>query len=106
MDVLHQLYFVTSKHVRRYHELVGALKARAPEAYAIAQRYGDDIVISHCGESQPRIHNVGFIATCTTSFAKGVALNALEEFPRDRLRLLQVLRELNSLGDVGDPQRG
>jgi hypothetical protein len=95
VDVLCQLYLATAEHVRRFHELLGRLEAEAPEEYAIAQHYGDDIVISQCGESQPRIHNVGLIPMCSSSYTKGVALHQLEDFPRDRLRLLQALRQLN-----------
>lgn len=93
VDVLHQLYFATREHVWRFHGLLEALK---PEDYAVAQHYGDDVVISHCGASRPRTHNVGLIPLCPTSFAKDVALHQLDEFPRGRLRLQQALRDVEA----------
>lgn len=94
VDVLHQLYLATADQVQRYHEILAILEERAPEEREIANHLGDDIIISHCGDGPPRIHDVGIIPCCPSSHKKGIALNQLKEFPEIRRRFYRTVREL------------
>jgi hypothetical protein len=94
VDVLHQLYLTSHDHVRRYQEILVALKERSPKLLEIASRFGDDVVISHCGAGAARIHNVGLITTCASWAKKGVALHQLDDFLKDRLLLFRAIKEL------------
>lgn len=102
VDILHQLYLATADHVRRYHEILATLERDAPAARAVANHFGDDVIISHCGDGAPRIHNVGFIPRCSTSHRKGIALNQLDEFSADRGTLYRTLREIVAGARVTD----
>jgi hypothetical protein len=94
VDILHQLYLATGDHVRRYHEILATLERDAPDARAIADHFGDDVIISNCGNGAPRIHNVGFVPRCASSHRRGIALNQLDEFTVDRGTLHRKLREV------------
>ncbi len=94
VDVLHQLYFVTDRHVNRFHEVLAKLADHAPEVRALLNRIGDDIIMSHCGAGPARIHDVGRIPICPTSHAKGIAVNQRDDFLVDRALIFETVRDL------------
>lgn len=98
VDVLHQLYAVTSRHVIRQKRLLEDVRAMSDHAYDISQRFGDDVVISYCGDGSPRVHDLGPVATCPTSHADGIALNQLDGFFRDRRLLLDTILDSQARG--------
>jgi hypothetical protein len=80
VDVLHQVYAVTDRHVRRYFYLRDAIAARNVVYRHIIDTVADDIVISHAGHGRPIISDVGHIPECSSRIAPGVALVAEDDF--------------------------
>ena len=91
VDVLHQLYAVTNRHVQKQRELLGQIRARMERAGTTASRFGDDIVISHCGAGRARIHDLGFVPVCPTSHVDEIALSRLDCFSEERRILTDVI---------------
>ena len=81
VDVLHEVYAVTTAHVETYFEYFNKLKAQHglssdiffSSGDTVMLAVGDDILISHGGVGRPRIHNFGALLCCPTALAKDVA---------------------------------
>ncbi|RKZ83517.1 MAG: hypothetical protein DRR19_19010 [Candidatus Parabeggiatoa sp. nov. 1] len=94
VDVLHQLYFVTKEHVNRYFKYVDKIKASNCVVGNEIEPVGDDIVISHTGLNQAKIHDVGFPLTCPTQYAKGIAVRSEENFDQRRREIFSEVKKI------------
>jgi hypothetical protein len=100
VDIINQAYAFTSSHVRRFFDLTSAL-GFGPTHRAWQSSTWDDIVISHSGESQPRVCDVGAFTECPTSAEPGIATWQESGFLPFRVSLLQRVRALQPFS----PQR-
>ncbi len=100
VDVLHQLYAVTNRHVRRQSELLSQIHARSKQAGTTASRIGDDIVISRCGPGRARIHNVGYVPVCQTSHYDDIAISRMDCFQEDRQHLVETIHYILGESDL------
>jgi hypothetical protein len=65
VDVLNRTYLFTAAHRDRFFVLLEELYGRDPQRKPL--RYGDDIVLSHCGSRPPMVHDVGRVLYCPSS---------------------------------------
>lgn len=93
VDILYQAYAVTLAHVKTYFHLKESIRATSPSVDDYLKTIGDDILISHCGEERPQIHEVGDILRCPTSYTPGIAVFREEGFYRRRQEIFRGLRQ-------------
>lgn len=94
VDVLNRAYAFTAAHVRRYAgtlERLGYVTRDQKEALP----FGSDIVLSHCGDGRPRIHDAGRLLSCPTAALPGVARFKEPGFDTFRTELLARVRALS-----------
>ncbi len=93
VDIIHQAYAFTPRHVRRFFDLATALRL-GPAHEAWQSTTWDDIVISHSGLSKPRVADVGAFTECPTGAEAGVAAWRADGFVPFRMALFHRLRAL------------
>jgi hypothetical protein len=89
VDVIHQIYAVTNKHVNMFFKLMERIRENNPSVHSLLDPTGDDIVISHTGLDKPKIHDVGFVYECPTWCADGIATCKEEDFIELRKKMLK-----------------
>lgn len=87
VDALYNLYAVTRAHLHRYEALAHELETTYGIPHADIEYVADDVLISHAGTGQPRIHDAGFILRCRTGNAPGVATFKEQDFDARRRRV-------------------
>lgn len=100
VDVIHNLYAVTGEQVKRYFEIREFLLNKEPELVPYVDRYVDDVVISHSGQTRPMLNNIGFLQECETHGAEGVACKADKDFLQRRDRVYRALAEIRQQRDA------
>lgn len=100
VHVLHQIYFVTREHVKNYFKYLEQIKRNNPVVGEYVNplevdSVGDDIVISHTGSSQAKIHDVGFILTCLTQYSEGIAIKSEKDFGKKRIPILKEVKKVS-----------
>ena len=101
VDVLHEVYAVTTDHVKNYFEYSNKLKAHQglssdmfySSGDSVTLADADDILISQGGMDRPRIHNFGGLLACPTAHEIGVAVWKKEDFTDKRLKILEAIKE-------------
>lgn len=94
VDVLNRVYAFTAAHVRRYAETLERLGYETRERKETLP-FGSDIVLSHCGEGRPRIHDAGRLLSCPTAALAGIARFKEPGFDDFRAELLTRVRALS-----------
>lgn len=91
VDVLHQGYAVTAQHIERMLEISAELDASACKSMA----HNDDILISLSGLRNAKIHNLGFVMTCSSSQDPKISISRRPGFGASRDRLFLYLTKLS-----------
>ncbi len=99
VDILHEIYAVTGAHVQHYFELNDELN-RAGVSSDVVEWWADDIVISRCGETRPRIHNLGRILRTSTADEAGIAVHRAPGFVEKRASVLEALPPRRMFSDL------
>lgn len=94
VDVLHQVYAVTSDHVLRFFQLAARMPLFDP--LDDDKVVGDDIVISNCGSAPARIHDLGEVEEVPSSWDRAIALHGEPGFDQRRARVLDALDRLGA----------
>ncbi|RKZ57407.1 MAG: hypothetical protein DRQ99_27010, partial [Candidatus Parabeggiatoa sp. nov. 3] len=86
VDVIHQAYVVTGKHVSNFHRIANKLTS-----YDVMSptSIGDDIIISHSGTEPPQINAVGRILECPFSHFSGIAVHTEHNAERRRCKVIR-----------------
>lgn len=101
VDVLHQVYFIAKRQVDVYFEYIKKIKANDSmvgdyiDPFGI-DSVGDDIIISHTGLSQAKIHDVGFVLTCPTQYSKGIAIRSEASFLQKRREIFREVKKIRT----------
>jgi hypothetical protein len=74
-----EVYAVTKRHVRRYVELHSILALNS-ELSEILESSVDFMLISQCGNRNPKIHKKGRLFRCSTHHEPGIAVHKRAEF--------------------------
>jgi hypothetical protein len=98
VNIIHQIYAVTEVHVRKYLEYRAILKNSNPEVYQYLEKFGDDVVISHSGKCNPKIHNLGFIFECPSKYEKGIAQVKEPFFSLHRKEIYKAIGKIKEAG--------
>jgi hypothetical protein len=89
VDVLNGVFAFTAEHLAQYHRRL-ALAGLPPSREL---HNGEDIVLSACGDGQPRVHAVGRWIQCPSSIDERVAVHLRRAgFGAERLELFHRLR--------------
>lgn len=104
VDVLHQLYAVTRRHVEVYFRILEEVGQLSHDSADLIEWSGDDILISKTGSARPRIHDLGPVLQCPTANLGSVAVHKRDAFLGKRRRIMSDIdRAVASLG--GSPGR-
>jgi len=88
VDILIGAYAFTREHLQRLFDLVHLLRLGD-----LTNIHGEDILLSFCGISRPRIHNVGIVLRCCSDKLPGIALwKTRPNFFDERVRLFRRAR--------------
>lgn len=92
INVISRVYAFTEKHLSEWHRLFALL----PQGnHHLA--YSDDMILSHCGNALPRIHNIGSFIDCPSQGTRGIAMWRQDGFHAGREDLYRQLQQLKSL---------
>ena len=94
VDILHQVYAVSKRHINRYFEIREEILKKAPGIESLLDEHADDLLISHSGTSRPMIHGIGEISECSTRKREGIANCAKDNFKKYRIEAFQHLSEV------------
>jgi hypothetical protein len=92
VDVLHQIYAITDKHLSNYFKLLAKVRTHDHEVSRNLKKVGDDIVISHAGSVRPKIHDFGFVLECSSHNLNSMATFKEPGFYQRRIRIFREVR--------------
>lgn len=97
VDILVGAFAFTREHLERLFDLVRLLRLGD-----LTNIHGEDILLSFCGTSRPRIHNLGVVLHCYSDSLPGIALwKTRPNFFDERVRLFR--RARNTRLNMGSP---
>lgn len=93
VDVLNSVYAFTKAHVNRFFELINILNIDL----SYDNIFYEDIILSFCGDSCPRCHDLGKIEHCVSTNSNQIAVHKLfsNNFAKTRLNICKKLLNLN-----------
>ncbi len=102
VDNLYNIYAVTRAHVRTYFEYAQRIVDGGFASPESIEYWGDDIIMSRCGNGKARIHDVGFLLRCRTAADEDVAIHQDTDFDIRRIEVRKALEKIFQLSDAPD----